>query len=233
MRGVAMRGAGSGTRPVVSLDIISDLACPWCYVGKGLLDRALVARPGNPFRIEWHPFQLNPDLPPEGTGRAAYLAAKFGGPDAVQRLHAPLVARAAEAGLPLDLDAIERTPNTLDAHRLVHWAGLEGIDGLQSEMVDRLMRAYWSEGRDIGDPATLARIAAEAGMDSAAVGRLLASDADRDAVKARADHARARGVSGVPSFILADSYVLQGAQPVALWLQVIDELEEQIAKDEE
>lgn len=216
-------------RAVVRLDIISDLACPWCYVGKGLLDRALAERPGHPFRIEWHPFQLNPDLPPEGMARAAYMAAKFGGPEAVRRVHEPLVARAAEAGLPLDLDAITRTPNTLDAHRLVGWAGLEG---LQSEVVDRLMRAYWAEGRDIGKAETLAGLAGEAGMDSAVVARLLASDADRDTVTARATHARERGVTGVPSFILADRYVLQGAQPVALWLQVIDELEAQGAGDE-
>lgn len=215
---------------MIRLDIISDLACPWCYLGKALLDRALAERPGHPLRIEWHPYRLNPDLPPGGMGRAEYMAAKFGGPEAVARVHAPLTARAAEAGLAFDLDAITRTPNTLDAHRLVHWAGLEDR---QDDMVGRLMRAYWAEGRDIGDRATLADIAGEAGLDPIAIARLLASDADADTIAARAEHARERGVTGVPSFILADRYVLQGAQPTATWTEVIDELEERLATDEE
>ncbi len=215
---------------MIRLDIISDLACPWCYLGKALLDRALADRPGHPFLMEWHPYQLNPDLPPEGVARAEYMAARFGGADAIARLHAPLIARAAEIGLPLDLGAIGRTPNTLDAHRLVHWAG---FDDRQGQMVDRLMRAYWSEGRDIGDRTTLVELAGEAGLDPIAMRRLLASDADADSVCARAAHARERGVTGVPCFILADRYVLQGAQPSETWIQVIDELGAQVSGDEE
>ncbi len=211
---------------MIRLDILSDVACPWCYIGKANLDRALEARPDHPFRVEWHPFQLNPDMPPGGMDRDAYMTAKFGSRENVVRVHAPLLERAAEAGVVFDLPAIRRTPNTADAHRLIHWAGLEGR---QTPMVGRLMRAYWSEGQDIGDPATLARLAGEAGMDAGLTARLLATDADRDTVAAREAHARGRGVNAVPTFIIADTHVLQGAQPSGMWLNVIDELTQRLA----
>jgi predicted DsbA family dithiol-disulfide isomerase len=206
---------------MIRLDILSDPACPWCYVGKAHLDRALEARPDHPFLIEWHPFQLNPDMAPGGMDRQTYMAMKFGSRDNILRIHEPLIAHAEEAGLPLDLPAITRTPNTFDAHRIIHWAGLEGR---QSPMVARLMRAYWAEGQDIGDHATLARLAGEVGFDPDVTLRLLASDADRDLIRSRERHARTRGVNAVPTYILADRHVLQGAQPPALWQQVIDEL---------
>ncbi len=206
---------------MIRLDILSDVACPWCYIGKVNLGRALEARPDHPFRIEWHPFQLNPDMPAGGMDRQDYMTAKFGSREDIVRVHAPLLERAAEAGVVFDLPAIRRTPNTMDAHRVIHWAGLEGR---QTPMVGRLMRAYWSEGQDIGDAATLARLAGEVGLDAEVTARLLAGDADRDTVAAREDHARKRGVNAVPTFILANRNVLQGAQPPALWEQVIDEL---------
>jgi predicted DsbA family dithiol-disulfide isomerase len=211
---------------VISLDILSDVACPWCYIGKANLDRALEARADHPFQVEWHPFQLNPDMPPGGMDRDAYMAAKFGSRENVARVHEPLLRQAAEAGVTFDLPSIRRTPNTLDAHRVIHWAGLEGR---QTPMVGRLMRAYWSQGQDIGDSATLARLAGEVGMDAGVTARLLATDADRDTVAAREAHARSRGVNAVPTFIIADQHVLQGAQPVAIWLNVIDELTERLA----
>lgn len=206
---------------MIKLDIISDMACPWCYVGKAYLDRALEARANHPFEIEWHPYQLNPEFPPEGVDRMAYMEAKFGSRDAIVKVHEPLLAHAARAGVDFDLPAIRRSPNTLDAHRLVHWAGLEGR---QTAMVSRLMRAYWREGRDIGDHATLAALAGEVGLDPAVVARLLASDADRAAIQAREQHSRERGVNAVPTFIIDGRYVLQGAQPAENWLNVIDEL---------
>jgi predicted DsbA family dithiol-disulfide isomerase len=206
---------------VVRLDIFSDPVCPWCYIGKGLLDRALEGKPEHPFTIEWHPFQLNPDMPAEGADRASYLADKFGGPDRAEQIIARVQEAARLAGLGIDFDAMKRIPNTLDAHRLIHWAGLEGRQGA---MVSRLFRAYFREGKDIGDAGTLATLAGDVGMDPAVAARLLASDADREDVRARDEHARSRGVSAVPTYVIANQYALSGAQPVALWGQVIDEI---------
>lgn len=206
---------------MIPLDIFADPICPWCLIGKAHLDRALAARPDHPFVIAWHPFQLNPDMPPEGMDRRVYLEAKFGGRMGAIEAHKPVLAAAEAAGLEIDLAAIRRTPNTLDAHRLIHWAGLEGR---QAAVVAALLRAYWREGRDIGAAPVLATIGEAAGMDRAMLDRLLDSDADRDAIRARDTHARQRGLNSVPTFILANTHVVSGAQPPDLWLRVIDEL---------
>lgn len=206
---------------MIRLDIFSDPVCPWCYIGKANLDRALAAHPDHPFRVEWHPFQLNPDMPREGADRASYLEAKFGGKMAAARAYAQVEAAAAAAGLEIDIPAIRRAPNTLDAHRMIHWAGLEGR---QTAMVAALFRAYWREGRDIGDAGVLAALAADVGMDAALAARLLATDADRDDLAARDLDARKKGVNAVPTFLIAQQYVLSGAQPPELWGQVIEEI---------
>ena len=206
---------------MITLNILSDPICPWCYIGKARLDRALEARPDHPFRIEWHPFQLNPDMPAGGMDRRAYLVTKFGGKEAALRAYAPVLDHAQAAGLEIHLDKIARTPNTLDAHRLIHWAGLEWR---QTAIVSALFRAYFREGRDIGNHEALADLAAEAGLDRAMVARLLAGEADRDTIAARDAHARERGVSAVPTFVIANTYVLSGAQPPETWLKIIDEL---------
>lgn len=206
---------------MITLDIFSDPICPWCYIGKARLDRALGRRPDHPFRIEWHPFQLNPDMPAEGMDRVDYLQGKFGGTDGVLRAYGPVVDAAEAAGLALNLGAIDRTPNTLDAHRLIHWAGLEGR---QTPVVSALFRAYFVEGRDIGEAAVLAEVGAAAGLDRAFLDRLLASDADREEIAARDAHARSRGIRAVPTFIVANRHAVQGAQPPELWEQVIDDL---------
>ncbi len=210
---------------MVKLDILSDPVCPWCMIGKARLDRALESRPDHRFEIEWHPFQLNPDMPAAGMDRAAYLEAKFGGRANAAEVYARIDEAAREAGIEIDWGSIPRIPNTLDAHRLIHWAGLEGR---QMPVVAALFRAYWQEGRDIGDHDTLADIADAAGLDAAIVRRLLASDADADDIRARDAHARGRGVSGVPTFIIANSHVVPGAQPPALWVQLIDEIAGQL-----
>jgi predicted DsbA family dithiol-disulfide isomerase len=203
------------------LDIFSDPVCPWCYIGKANLDRALADHPDHPFQIQWHPFQLNPDLPPEGVAKRAYLEAKFGGKARVDAIHERLREVARNAGVDMDPDKPARMPNTLNAHRLIHWAGIEG---LQSKIKGALMRAYWAEGRDIGDLATLAEIAGENGMDAAATLRLLHSEADADDIVARDADARAKGVNSVPTFLIAQQYVVTGAQPPDLWAKVIAEL---------
>ena len=165
---------------MVKLDIISDPICPWCYIGKTLLDQAMALRPDHPFEIEWHPFQLNPDMPAEGMDRRDYLETKFGGKEGAIRAYAPVLERAEAAGLTIDFAAIKRTPNTLDAHRLLHWAGIEGC---QDRMAMALFRAYFNEGRDIGDPEVLADLADSLSLDGAMIQRLLATEADRDAIR--------------------------------------------------
>jgi predicted DsbA family dithiol-disulfide isomerase len=204
----------------MKLDIFSDPVCPWCYLGKANLDRALEAHPDHPFEIEWHPFQLNPEMPPEGVDKRAYLAARFG-EGQLDQIHDRFRDIAKKAGVTMDPDTPKRIPNTFDAQRLIHWAGVEGR---QTPMVAALMRAYWVEGRDIGDRAVLAALAGEAGLDAAAMARLLASEADADSVAAREVHARERGVNAVPTFIVGGQYVLSGAQPPEFWGQVIEEL---------
>jgi predicted DsbA family dithiol-disulfide isomerase len=209
------------TRPAIRLDIFSDPVCPWCYVGKANLDRALAAHPDHPFAIQWHPFQLNPEMPAEGVAKRAYLEEKFGGKARVDAIHERLREVARNAGVAMDPDKPQRMPNTLDAHRLIHWAGIEAV---QSAVVTALMRAYWVEGRDIGDLETLADIAGENGMDRAATLRLLQSDADADDILARDQDARQKGVNAVPTFLVAQQYVVSGAQPTETWDKVIAEL---------
>ncbi|WP_095589697.1 DsbA family oxidoreductase [Actibacterium ureilyticum] len=210
---------------MVKLDILSDPICPWCYIGKTRLDRALAQRPDHPFTIEWHPFQLNPDMPPEGMDRRAYLEGKFGGKEGAVRVYGQIADAAEEDGLMLNLGAIERTPNTLNAHRLIHWAGIEGR---QTPVVSALFAAYFEKGLDISDLEVLLQIATDAEMDVDATRRLLQGDADSADIRARDAHARQRGVGGVPMFIVANQHALSGAQPTDLWLQAIDEITEQI-----
>jgi predicted DsbA family dithiol-disulfide isomerase len=215
---------------MVKLDIISDPICPWCYIGKSFLDAALAARPDHPFTLEWHPFQLNPDMPLQGMDRRAYLEAKFGGKDGAVKAYMPVLEKAQEAGLSLNFEAITRTPNTLDAHRLIHWAGIEDR---QTPMVMALFRAYFEEGRDIGDPDVLADLADGLDMDAAVIRRLLASDSDLDAIRSRDRSFREMGVTSVPTFIVAGQHAVPGAQPADLWLKVIDEITAQIARGDD
>ena len=205
----------------ITLDIFADPVCPWCLIGKVELDRALESRPDHPFDLVWRPFRLNPDMPPGGMDRRAYLAAKFGDEAGIAAAHAPLIRRAEALGITLNLPAIRREPDSTDAHRLLHWAAMEGA---QTRVMSGLLAAHWREGRDIGDAGTLARIADAAGMDGMMIERLLATDADRDTIAAAEAHARERGVRAVPTFILGNAHVVPGAQPAALWQQVIDEL---------
>ena len=215
---------------MVKLDIVSDPICPWCYIGKTFLDGALENRPDHPFAIEWHPFQLNPDMPAGGMDRKAYLERKFGGRQGAASAYAPVLEKAAEAGLAIDFAAIARTPSTLDAHRLLRWAGQQGA---QEPVAAALFRAYFDEGRDIGDAEILAAAAEGAGMDGQAVRRLLGSDADAAEIRERDAAFRRMGVTGVPTFIVAGRHVVTGCQPTAFWLRVVDDIAAQIAKGAE
>ena len=203
------------------LDIFSDPICPWCYIGKARLEAALESRPDHPFLIEWHPFMLNPSMPRAGMDRLEYMQAKFGDADGILKAYLPIQEAAEAMGLPFHLDRIRRTPSTLDAHRLIHWAGLEGR---QSAVVSALFRAYFAEGRDIGDPAVLAEVAGAAGLDAAMTTRLLATDADVQDIRERDAMIRERGLTGVPGFLIGRKYVLAGAQPPEVWTRLIDDL---------
>lgn len=206
---------------MTTLDIFADPTCPWCLIGKAELDQALESRPEHPFAITWHPFRLNPDLPESGMDRVAYMKAKFGDEPGIIAANEPVLRAAERLGLWINMAAIDRVPQTLDAFRLLHWAGIEGA---QSRVMAGLIRAYWREGRDIADHLVLSEIGAAAGMDAQMILRLLATDADRDDVLTREAHARERGIRATPTFIIGGTQVVPGAQPAALWKQVIDEL---------
>lgn len=202
---------------MIRLDIFADPVCPWCLIGKVELDRALESRPDHPFEIVWQPFRLNPQMPAAGMDRLEYLQAKFG--HRAEEAARSVAQRAAALGL--TLTPSPRQPDTTDAQRLMHWAGLEGA---QTRVMSGLLRAHWQEARDIGDKAELAAIAGSAGMDQAMTAMLLDGDADRDEIASREDHARQRGINSVPTFIVADRHAVSGAQQASLWQKVIDEL---------
>jgi len=205
---------------MIDLDVYADPVCPWCAIGKAELDRALAARPDHPFVRRWLPFELNPDLPPEGVPRAAYLEQKFGA-EAVAAMLGRVTEAAARAGVAIDVARIARQPNTRDAHRLILWSGVEGR---QDAVVAALMEAHFAQGRDIGAAPTLIGIAAEAGMDGAVVRRLLNSQADCDTVAELGAEARMMGITGVPSVVIGGARVVVGAQPADLWIRIIDDI---------
>jgi predicted DsbA family dithiol-disulfide isomerase len=206
---------------MTTIEIISDPICPWCYIGKTRFERALAARPNHPFIVSWAPFQLNPTMPPEGMDRRAYLEHKFGGKQAAVQVYSDIQKAAEADGLKLKLDKITRTPNTINAHRFIHWAGIEGV---QNEAVAALFIANFEEGRDISAPDVLADIAESIGMDRALTTRLLASDADIAETKAADAKAREMGVQGVPTFLIDGQYVVTGARDTAFWIDLIDEI---------
>ena len=208
------------TQPI-KLDIMSDPICPWCFIGKAHLDKALSAHPNHPFSIEWHPFQLNPDMPANGMGRREYLEGKFGGKEAAVRAYAPVVESAKTAGIAIDFEGMKRTPNTINAHRLIHWAGIEGR---QTAAVSALFKAYFTDARDIGDADVLIYIAKSVEMDANVVKRLVDSDEDLKLIQDRDKHSRKMGINSVPTFIIANQHAVPGAQPPELWAQVIADL---------
>jgi predicted DsbA family dithiol-disulfide isomerase len=202
------------------IDIVSDAICPWCYIGKRQLERALatLAEEGLRFSIHWNPFQLNPDMPPEGRDRAAYRAMKFGDPERVRQIDERVAGAAADVGLPFRLDLIQRTPNTLDAHRLIWLAGREGV---QDAVMEAVFAAYFTQGRDIGDRDVLADCAALGGMDRASVADFLAGAVAAQEMLAADRAAREANVNGVPSFFLDGYGLYSGAMPAATMAEAL------------
>jgi predicted DsbA family dithiol-disulfide isomerase len=211
---------------VLTIDIVSDFVCPWCYLGEKRLEQALAEEAG-PVVVRWRPYQLDPTIPAGGLDRAEYMAKKFGASGRLQSVHDNLTRLGADVGLPFAFDKITRSPNTLDAHRLIRWAASAGV---QSRVVDRLFEAYFVEGRDIGDRVVLTEIAAECGLDADLVERLLAEGADSEVVRQEVEQAQAMGVSGVPFFIFAGRLGVPGAQEPSVLRQAMAEARQAMAE---
>jgi predicted DsbA family dithiol-disulfide isomerase len=206
----------------IDIEVISDAVCPWCYVGKKRLEKAIAAVKGkHEITVRWKPFQLNPAMPKEGMGRKEYRERKFGSEKVVADLDRRMMAVGRQENIPFALDKIEKTPNTFDAHRLIWFAGQKE---LQDDVVDRLFRAFFTEARDIGDRAVLADVAAAAGMDKADVVRFL--DSDEGVREVRAEEAKAReiGVEGVPFFTIGGRLAVSGAHEPDTFLEAFEEL---------
>lgn len=196
----------------IHVDVVSDVMCPWCFIGKKRLGKALDdLGPDIDVDVHWRPFQLDPTLPKEGKDRDTYLAEKFGGIDRARQLYRNIEEAGQMEAIPFSFDAIKVSPNTLDAHRLIRWAQNAG-EGVQDRVVDRLFELYFLEGANIGDHSVLVDVARECEMDAAVVETLLPSDADREEVSQEIATAQQMGVSGVPCFIIDYKYAVMGAQ---------------------
>lgn len=208
----------------LTVDVVSDVVCPWCYIGKRRLEEALaqlrVAEPELPVAVRWHPFQLNPDLPPQGTDRQEYLERKFGGPERAKEIYARVEAAGKTVDIPFAFAAIERQPNTLAAHRLIAWAQSRH-EGDADALVELLFTAYFIDGLFLGDHEVLVARAAAAGFDPDDARAFLASDALAVEVTEADRRAREMGVSGVPFFIFEGRTAVSGAQDAATLLDAI------------
>jgi predicted DsbA family dithiol-disulfide isomerase len=197
------------TKPL-QIDIVSDVVCPWCYIGKKRIEDALKLASDVPVDVHWRPFFLNPWVPREGISRDEYLTAKFGSPEAYKGIAGRVSQAAADEGLEYNTDRVKRQPNTIDSHRLIHWADAAGK---AAQMKQRLMELYFRDGGDLTDTDVLVKAAADIGMDADTVRKRLATDEDVELISAQAKDASDKGISGVPTFVLANKYAISGAQP--------------------
>jgi predicted DsbA family dithiol-disulfide isomerase len=212
----------------MNIDIISDTVCPWCFIGKRRLERALAIMPQPEPRIGWRPFQLNPDMPVEGVDRGDYMRQKFGEERQAQ-IHAMLTETGAAEGIDFNFSGIARMPNTLASHRVLRFAGEQGI---QHQVAEALFQAFFVEARDIGDRATLLDIGSEAGLERGTLGDYLESEQGLDAVRAEDRLARRMRISGVPTFIFERKYVVSGAQSPDMFLQIFEQLAQEKSSGE-
>lgn len=207
------------SRPL-TVDVVSDVVCPWCYIGKRKLQEALLARADIVPEIRWRPFFLDPTVPPEGKTRADYIIGKFGSLERIKPAQARMNAIGSELGIDFRFGAIERQPNTLDAHRMIAWASEAGLG---DAMVEELFAAFFTEGADLTDPAVLIEIGARAGMKDETLGEALQSDRDREQVRRQAQAASASGIGGVPFFVFGGKIALAGAQDPEVLSSAIDQ----------
>jgi len=203
----------------VQIDIVSDTVCPWCFIGKRRIERAMALRPDVKFDVTWRPYRLDPSIPREGVDRRAYLKAKFGDSPRTSAMGDAIRSEGASEGIAFAFDKIAKSPNTLDSHRLIRWAASAGV---QNDVVDRLFQAYFLEGQDIGSSAVLSEVADNAGMDGDLVAKLLAGDADLESVEREAGLANEMGITGVPTFIFDSKFMISGAREAELLVRIID-----------
>jgi predicted DsbA family dithiol-disulfide isomerase len=208
------------------IDVVSDVVCPWCYLGKRRLARALASDTGDEIPVRWRPYQLDPTIPVGGLDRKAYMRNKFGDSGRLEEVHDRLRALGAEEGVAFAFDKIERAPNTLDAHRLIRWAS---VNGAQDAIVEKLFSLYFEQGRDIGDRKLLVETAREAGMDHEVVEKLLADGSDESEVRQEIAQAQSLGVTGVPFFIFASRFGVPGAQSAEVLSTAIERARKSLA----
>lgn len=208
---------------MIVFDVYADLACPWCYIGERRLHKALAQRPDIEVELNWRPFQLNPRANPAGEPWDEHVEQKFGA--RARQMFEHVTRAGATEGLDFAFDRIASAPNTVDAHRLILFAGRHGKAW---DMADRLFRAYFAGGRDLNDHSQLAELAASVGLDSAAVREYLPGDEGRDAVMQSQQQAYRLGISGVPFFVVNGRYGVSGAQPVDVFLEVLDTVQEEL-----
>lgn len=211
----------------LTIDVVSDVVCPWCFIGKRRFEQALAQAPKDvEVLVAWRPYQLNPDMPPEGMDRKTYLSTKFGGDARADEIYQRVREAGQTVGIDFDFKSIPRTPNTIDAHRLI---GVAGRAGKQDAVVEALFRAYFLEGRDIGSHDVLAGVAAAAGLEEKTIRDYLAGRDDVDRVGNEDALARRMGIQGVPCFILNRKYAISGAQEPAVFLEAIEMLKREAA----
>lgn len=223
----------SETATQLVVDVISDVVCPWCFIGMKRLERAAAMAEGVEVEPRWRPYQLDPTIPREGLPRREYMLNKFGSEQRLAEIHANVVQIGEAEGIRFNFDAMQVAANTLDAHRLIRWAASpKAAPGTQTQVVRRLFELNFEEARDIGDHAVLAEAAGECGMDASLVETLLASNADEDAVRAEIDTAAQMGVRGVPCFLLEGKYAVMGAQDAETLADAIRQVAAAKAKGE-
>lgn len=214
----------------ITIDIVSDTVCPWCYVGKRRLERALAEKPEDiKVMVGWRPFQLNPEMPDEGMDRRDYLEAKFGGKEGAKKVYSAIEDAGKGEDLAFDFSQMARQPNTVNSHRLIDFAGKTGD---QDTVVEALFQAYFIDARDIGDVDELVAIATAAGLDEAATRTYLESDEDVERIREEDATARQMGVQGVPCFIINRKYAISGAQDPAVFLQAWEQIQKEMAEGE-
>ena len=213
----------------MQIDFISDTVCPWCFIGKRRLARAIAMRPNIAFDVRFRPYRLDPTVPKTGMDRDAYMTAKFGKNGGISEAQRVIAAEGAKEGIEFDFAAIRRTPNTLDSHRLIRWAELTGV---QDDVVERLFAAYFQNGQDIGDIRVLADIADLSGMEGAQIADRLESDQDAALVEREDKLAHEMGVTGVPAMIFANKVAASGAREPEVLAMVIDKALEMSAQQE-
>ena len=204
----------------LEIDVVSDVICPWCFLGKRRMDKAIASIDDIKVEVNWRPFLLDPSIPKEGMSRREYMENKFG-PERLKTIHDPLIAAGKEDGVPFQFEKITRTPNTIDAHRLIRWSH---PTGRQHDVAERLFMAYWNGGKDVGDRKVLLAIAAEAGLDATEISAKFEQETDLEAVRAEVEQASRMGVTGVPCFILGRKQGIMGAQPAQVLAEAITRL---------